>query len=184
MWNEYPPINIADKFEVEPETFELIPEEELNTALEKVGGFFAQLKMYRETGSENIKAELSESLKQTQQYAAQALETLSAINDFSNQIADNKIALGSDWDFDILQSEIEELQSDGFDLDGLGLDFEFQDASNMDADMDDIEQNPESPKNEYPVYISLSRKDYERWKVIRGKDNDTQAFLRITNALD
>jgi ParB-like chromosome segregation protein Spo0J len=99
-------------------------------------------------------------------------------------IADNKIALGSDWDMDALQSEIEDLQTEGFDLDGLGLDFEFQDAANMDADVDDSETEQPAPKNEYPVYISLSRKDYERWKVIRGKDNDTQAFLRITNALD
>ena len=92
MWQEYPQINIADKFEVEPETFELIPEEELDTALEKLDGFFAQLKVYRETGSENIKAELEESLKATQQVAQQALETLGAINDFANQISDNKIA--------------------------------------------------------------------------------------------
>lgn len=92
MWNEYPQINIADKFEVEPETFELIPEEELDTALEKLDGFFAQLKVYRDTGSENIKAELEESLKATQQVAQQALETLGAINDFANQISDNKIA--------------------------------------------------------------------------------------------
>jgi ParB-like chromosome segregation protein Spo0J len=99
-------------------------------------------------------------------------------------IADNKIALDSDWDMDALQSEIEALQLEGFDLDSLGLDFEFQDAANMDADVDDAERGQEPAKNEYPVYISLSRKDYERWKVIRGKDNDTQAFLRITNALD
>jgi ParB-like chromosome segregation protein Spo0J len=84
----------------------------------------------------------------------------------------------------IADNKIEDLQTEGFDLDGLGLDFEFQDAANMDADVDDSETEQPAPKNEYPVYISLSRKDYERWKVIRGKDNDTQAFLRITNALD
>ena len=99
-------------------------------------------------------------------------------------IADNKIALGSDWDIDVLRTEIEALQFEGLDLDGLGFDFDFQDAANMDADTDDADQNPAAPKNEFPVYISLSRKDYERWKTIRGKDNDTQAFLRITNALD
>lgn len=92
MWQEYPQINIADKFEVEPETFELIPEEELDTALEKLDGFFAQLKVYRETGSQNIKDELSESLKTTQEFAQQDLDTLGAINDFANQISDNKIA--------------------------------------------------------------------------------------------
>lgn len=92
MWNQYPPINIADKFEVEPESFELIPEEEITTALGKVESFFAQLRAYRETGSENIKAELSESLKVTQDIAQQAMDTLSAFNDFANQISDNKIA--------------------------------------------------------------------------------------------
>jgi ParB-like chromosome segregation protein Spo0J len=99
-------------------------------------------------------------------------------------ILDNKIALGSEWDMEVLQSEVESLQLEGFDLEGLGIDFEFADAQDMDADVDDAELEPQAPKNEYPVYISLSRKDYERWKVIRGKDNDTQAFLRITNALD
>lgn len=90
-WNGHGPINIAEKFEVEEETFELIPEEEIDTALEKVGAFFAQLKMYRETGSENIKAELTESLKATQEFAEQALSTLESINDFANQISENKV---------------------------------------------------------------------------------------------
>jgi len=92
MWNEFPQINMSDKFEVEPESFELIPEEEITTALGKVESFFAQLKAYRETGSENIKAELSESLKQTQDITQQAMDTLVAFNDFANQISDNKIA--------------------------------------------------------------------------------------------
>jgi len=73
------------------EDFELIPEEELDTAVEKLDGFFAQLKAYRETGSENIKAALAESLQSTYDVANQALETLTAINDFANQIGDNRV---------------------------------------------------------------------------------------------
>lgn len=99
-------------------------------------------------------------------------------------IADNKIALGSDWDIDILQSEIELLQDAEFDIESLGLNFEFSDGIDTDTDVDDAQQDMPVAKNEYPVYISFSRKDYERWKLIRGKDNDTQALVKVLNALD
>lgn len=81
---------LQEEIEVD-EDFELIPEEELDSALEKIGGFFAQLKMFREIGSENIKAELEESLNQAKQVADQAFEALSAINGFANQLSDNRI---------------------------------------------------------------------------------------------
>jgi len=81
---------LAEEMEMD-EDFELIPEEELDTAVEKLDGFFAQLKAYRETGSENIKAALGESLQATYDMANQALDTLTAINDFANQIGDNRV---------------------------------------------------------------------------------------------
>ena len=122
---------------------------------------------------------------------------LSHLNDKQRRayvIADNKLSLNSTWDMDMLQGEIEGLQDDGFDLDGLGLDFEFSDAADMDADVADAEGNSASTgaetgdngastakpqKNEYPIYLSISRKEYERWKVIRGTDTDNEAFLKI-----
>ncbi len=80
-------ISVED-FAIESE--DLIPEEEIQVALGKLEEFFIKLKMYRQTGSENIKAELAASLQATQEMANQALDTLTAINDFANQIGDNR----------------------------------------------------------------------------------------------
>lgn len=80
-------ISVED-FAIESE--DLIPEEEIQVAIGKLEEFFTKLKMYRQTGSENIKAELAATLQATQEMANQALDTLTAINDFANQIGDNR----------------------------------------------------------------------------------------------
>lgn len=88
-WNRDKPILVVDDFEIEAE--DLLPEEEVEVALGKIEEFFIKLKAYRETGSENIRAELEESLKQSQAIAQQALETLESFNELANQIGENRI---------------------------------------------------------------------------------------------
>ena len=110
-------------------------------------------------------------------------------------IADNKIAMNSTYDMEVLELEMKGIEGDGFDLEGLGLTFEFSAGADMDADVADAaeagdnsaiasgESSAQSaPKNEYPIYISLGRKDFERWKILRGIDSDNEAFLKIINA--
>lgn len=111
-------------------------------------------------------------------------------------IADNKIAMNSTYDMEVLELEMKGIEGDGFDLEGMGLSFEFSPGADMDADLEDAEEGIMSaaasgksgaqaaPKIEYPIYISLGRKDYERWKELRGIDSDADAFMRIINALD
>ena len=62
-------------------------------------------------------------------------------------IADNKLALNADWDFDLLKIEIESLQEDDFKLDLLGFDV---DELNGILGFDDIaEVDEEEPEQDY-----------------------------------
>ena len=71
-------------------------------------------------------------------------------------IADNKLALNAEWDFDLLKIEIESLQEDDFKLDLLGFDV---DELNGILGFDDIaEEEPEQDyedkyKEQYGVII-------------------------------
>ena len=62
-------------------------------------------------------------------------------------IADNKLALNAEWDFDLLKIEIESLQEDDFKLDLLGFDV---DELNGILGFDDIaEEDEEEPEQDY-----------------------------------
>ena len=62
-------------------------------------------------------------------------------------IADNKLALNAEWDFDLLKIEIESLQGDDFKLDLLGFDV---DELNGILGFDDIaEEDEEEPEQDY-----------------------------------
>jgi ParB family transcriptional regulator, chromosome partitioning protein len=62
-------------------------------------------------------------------------------------IADNKLALNAEWDFDLLKIEIESLQEDDFKLDLLGFDV---DELNGVLGFDDIaEEDEEEPEQDY-----------------------------------
>ena len=62
-------------------------------------------------------------------------------------IADNKLALNAEWDFDLLKIEIESLQEDDFKLDILGFDV---DELNGVLGFDDIaEEDEEEPEQDY-----------------------------------
>jgi hypothetical protein len=84
-------LNYIDVEDFAIESEDLIPEEEVQVAIGRLEEFFIKLKAYRETGSEDIKAELAESIQATYDVANQALDTLTAINDFANQIGDNRV---------------------------------------------------------------------------------------------
>jgi DNA modification methylase len=74
-------------------------------------------------------------------------------------IADNQLAMGSDWDYDILASEIQDLIDVDFDVSALGFDeSDLDEIFNGDfADVDEIEgltdddEVPEAPEN--PVSV-------------------------------
>ena len=62
-------------------------------------------------------------------------------------IADNKLALNAEWDFDLLKVEIESLQEDDFKLDLLG--FDIDELSEI-LGFDDIaEEDEEEPEQDY-----------------------------------
>ena len=73
-------------------------------------------------------------------------------------IADNKIALNSEWNEDMLRLELTELKEDGFDLDLTGFDLpEIEDLFDGEDDQEtkdgliDDDEVPEVEKNEYGV---------------------------------
>jgi ParB-like chromosome segregation protein Spo0J len=59
-------------------------------------------------------------------------------------IADNKLALNAGWDFEMLASEIEELNSDGYELDLIGFN-----AEEMDKVINPVVDTPPEDFNEY-----------------------------------
>lgn len=76
--------------------------------------------------------------------------TLAGLSDAQRKayvIADNKLALNAEWDFDLLKIEIESLQEDDFKLDLLGFDV---DELNGILGFDDIaEEDEEEPEQDY-----------------------------------
>ena len=76
--------------------------------------------------------------------------TLAGLSDAQRKayvIADNKLALNAEWDFDLLKIEIESLQGDDFKLDLLGFDV---DELNGILGFDDIaEEDEEEPEQDY-----------------------------------
>ena len=69
-------------------------------------------------------------------------------------IADNKIALNSGWDEDLLQLELMSLDELGFDYSELGFDFEFEDV----IDEDFSEKNKEIDVDSYDDEMELKFK--------------------------
>lgn len=59
-------------------------------------------------------------------------------------IADNKLALNAGWDFEMLAAEIEELNSDGYELELIGFN-----AEEMDKVMNPVVASPPDDFNEY-----------------------------------
>ena len=76
--------------------------------------------------------------------------TLAGLSDAQRKayvIADTKLALNAEWDFDLLKIEIESLQEDDFKLDLLGLDI---DELSEILGFDDIaEEDEEEPEQDY-----------------------------------
>ncbi len=66
-------------------------------------------------------------------------------------IADNKLALNAGWDDEILKSELQALQDEGFDLDIVGFDINELDEILNDK-KDNETENPYTGKIESPVY--------------------------------
>ena len=59
-------------------------------------------------------------------------------------IADNKLALNAGWDFEMLAAEIEELNSDGYELELIGFN-----AEEMDKVINPVVESPPDDFNEY-----------------------------------
>lgn len=68
-------------------------------------------------------------------------------------IADNSIALNSEWDMDVLESELDSLEELGFDTDVLALDFNTSEIDDFVEDSQGSSQESEyTQKIEAPVY--------------------------------
>jgi ParB-like chromosome segregation protein Spo0J len=98
-------------------------------------------------------------------------------------IADNKIALNSSWDQDLLKLEIEELKGDGFDLDLLAFDpseIQFnqvdysvlEDADDMDAQIDDMAGGVRKA-----IQIEFEPQDYEEAQELVKYWRDAGAYV-------
>ena len=81
------------------------------------------------------------------------LESLSAKQKRAYVIADNKIALGSSWDAELLAIEFKELEADGFDLALTGFDI-----ADLDKVMVSVEVAKSSAKEIYVDDILLDHK--------------------------
>jgi len=91
-------------------------------------------------------------------------------------IADNKLALNSGWDLDILKVEMESLNELDFDLELLGFDDgEFDDLMPDLSDMDE-DNNPYTKKAEAPTYEPSGEKPD-----IKELYNDEKTFNLIEN---
>lgn len=108
-------------------------------------------------------------------------------------IADNKIALGSEWDMSALQSELIELADADLDLDSLGL-MELMPAVQIEVGpLAEPESLSEAPKNEsekpdkqrmlVPVVLNFSNAEFAVWKAHRKLfDTNESAVLELLNA--
>lgn len=83
------------------------------------------------------------------------LEHLSEAQKKAYIIADNKLALNADWDFELLQIEIENLKEMDFDIDLLGFDeselSEFEATADTKDGLTDDDEIPEPPED--PVSV-------------------------------
>lgn len=114
-------------------------------------------------------------------------------------IADNKIALGSDWDANLLNEEINSLLDDNFQLEDIGLDdfvnsetMDFEPALDKSSDSqqsisgeagkkDAINLN-NSPKSKMtvPLVFNLSNAEHKDWKEYRKMfDSNEQALMSV-----
>jgi ParB-like chromosome segregation protein Spo0J len=95
-------------------------------------------------------------------------------------IADNKLALDSGWDIDLLSSELRELAAEGFDTNLLGFSAIELDALLSDAAMD--MQSAEARENAWrgmPEYENADLKPVRSIVVHFTSENDAQAFARL-----
>jgi len=84
------------------------------------------------------------------------LSHLSEVQKKALIIADNKIALNSDWDTDLLQLELQDLDDMGFDFNKLGLDFDELDFEEFDEEDDLFEDTIENKKEKIKLSVECN----------------------------
>lgn len=116
------------------------------------------------------------------------VEDLSPAQVRASRIADNRIAELSNWDRELLESEIDILIEDGFDVSLLG--FGDEDDMNLPGDeeepedeLSEIEDELNSVQDDrYPLPIVLSWAEHQEWKAMKeslGERSDRAAFLKL-----
>lgn len=117
-------------------------------------------------------------------------------------IADNKLALGSDWDMDTLFDELSEIDLDSGVLDSIGIsDTSFADllgdytgndeasvldnhASGVKGEQDEVvDEPPKDNRSHYPVLIYLDRPSWKRWREYLGRFEDKDATQAMRTLL-
>lgn len=100
-------------------------------------------------------------------------------------IADNQLALQSEWDMTALEVELEKLQVDGFDLNLLGFDPD-ELSEMLGGEFDGVDEEPE--EDEDPIdrgvalAIVLTPEEMARWREAKaelGYSKDKTAFWKL-----
>lgn len=103
------------------------------------------------------------------------------------RLLDNKVSEKSEWDFDLLQWELEDIDFEGYDFDfdiGEDLPEEEEERENIYTDVINIPQY--TPKNECPAISDLC--DLTKYKELIAEisdsniDEDTKVFLELAAA--
>jgi hypothetical protein len=100
-------------------------------------------------------------------------------------IADNKIALNAGWNYELLKSELEELDSIGFDLELIGFDafstvgndseFTLDNAGESESG-DHYDDDPETTTTE-PANPSKTMEGYVEFSMVMEKENRDRLYL-------
>jgi ParB-like chromosome segregation protein Spo0J len=133
------------------------------------------------------------------------LSHLSEVQKKAYILADNRLGeIGTDWDLDLVQVELEALKEVDFEVELSGFDVDAfvgeisaeydRDIADREGDAnslaDDVVSNePEDatkPKGKqpmmFPVYAMLSRPDYDDYREMRGNMSDSDFFLEMMEA--
>lgn len=100
-------------------------------------------------------------------------------------IADNQLALQSEWDMTALEVELEKLQVDGFDLNLLGFDPD-ELSEMLGGEFDGVDEEPEEEEDPIDrgvaLAIVLTPEEMARWREAKaelGYSKDKTAFWKL-----
>lgn len=122
-----------------------------------------------------------------QQLGIEALPALrlmhmTAVEQRAYILAHNKIPESSEWDIELLETEVQAIEEANLNIDFLGFDLstlEPGDDFQTGTDGAHYEKPEPTPSMSVPVMIELTRPQYLEWKAIRaGYDSDIEALLR------